>query len=104
MRKLFTILAVVACLGLAGCATAGKDFNEALVQKLVIGQSSKEDAIALFGTPNGVSVANGVETLWWTHAKSSAFTFSTTGKSLLLTFDKDGILTGHHSNKTESGL
>lgn len=104
MQKIFFTLVTVACLGLAGCATAGRDFNEARVQELVVGQSTKKDAIALFGPPNSVHVTGEGEMLIWTHAKVAAFAISTTSKSLALTFDKDGVLSGHHSTNVQSGL
>lgn len=108
MKRIIIGLILVLCMATAGCATVGRDFNEDLLSQLVVGESTKADAIALFGPPMGASVTNinddFKELLMWSYSKSSAFAISTKGKALALIFDKDGKLKGHSSSNVESGL
>lgn len=95
-------------MGTSGCATVGRDFNAELVQQLVIGKSTKADAIALFGPPRSVTVTNFNndfnEMLMWSYGRATAFAISTEGKGLALTFDKDGLLKAHSSSNIRLGL
>lgn len=108
MRQIVIGLLLALCIAMPSCATVGRDFNESLVQELVVGKSTKEDAVALFGPPSSVTVTNFnddfKEMLVWSYARAAAFSISTKGKSLMLTFDKDGILKAHSSSSIKSGL
>lgn len=105
---LATLLCLVLLVTASGCATVGRDFDESRVQELVVGESTKADAIALFGPPNTTAITNinddFKELLMWTYSRIAAFAISTKGKALALTFDKDGVLRGHSSSSMESGL
>lgn len=108
MKRITIGLALILCMATAGCATYGKDFDESLLQKLVVGTSTKADAIALFGPSRNVTVTNYNneyrELMMWSHGRATAFAISSSGKALILTFDKDGILIGHNLSNVESGL
>ena len=76
MKKL---LAVLLCLGLVGCATAGK------INSLSIGMT-KEDVIKRMGTPVSTSAENGVEFLNYQLAETNdqAFNGFTTPYAVVL--------------------
>lgn len=104
MRFVVTILA--AAVLLSGCATVGRRIDPSAVQHLQIGQTTREQAVALLGTPDSSTQIGTGGTMWtYTFARAStkassfipvvgAFAGGTNvqSQSLVLTFGADGIL------------
>lgn len=79
----------------------GTDFDETKVNQLKKGTSTRADAIRLFGTPDGEYVAplvadpkdRGLVYLY-VQTKGSAFNLRIYKKSLIVTCDENGLITG----------
>lgn len=108
MKRILLVVCLVATMAVMGCATYGKEFDESLVRELVVGKSTKAEAIALFGPSRNVTVTNYNdeyrELMMWSHGRATAFAISSRGRALILTFNKEGILTGYNLSNIESGL
>lgn len=74
------------------CATVGTRIDASLVDQLVIGTSTKAEAISLLGKPSTVTVNSTVTVLAWSYAHATVFT-GAKSTAVVLTFNKEGILT-----------
>lgn len=101
VQQKLTALLTVLVFGLffAGCGTTGQDFDYNKVVKIVNKQSTKEDILKLFGTPQVKGVENGRD--MWTYEYNKKYLGGKDyHKNIVLIFDKKGkvIAYNHESN------
>lgn len=96
-----TVIAICFCLFLlSGCATvrhSGADLSQAKIAQLVEGQTTKQDALTLFGRPTSQTRQPGGATiLVWTHVRLEMnvqlIYLPSSNDILSCTFDPSGIL------------
>jgi hypothetical protein len=102
-----TYLALALLAGLSSCASSGRDFDAAQVDRLIVNQSTDRDVVALLGSPNGLTGnANGYHSmsyLFTSYRTNPAMFVPIVGlafagdsrmtvKSALFTFSADGVL------------
>lgn len=93
------LVVLTATLALAGCASAGSNYDPNAVSQIHAGMS-KEEVIRLLGKPNTVAtMPNGQTVLAWAH--TSASVFNVNSRSVSLVFDADGRLLQTYQNQTE---
>jgi outer membrane murein-binding lipoprotein Lpp len=83
--------AITAALLLAGCATAGRDFDVSKADQLRPGVSTVSDAVALLGPYSTETDMNGMHSYGWNYAHATAFG-GAHAKMVVLTFGPDGKL------------
>lgn len=110
----------ITLLFLAGCATVGTKIEQASIDKIIKGQTTKEEAIVLFGKPFSSMKVEDKETFIYSYARaknnlrnfipvvdlvSSEMTVDT--QTLSITF-KDGVVVDYYVSDgamtTKSGL
>jgi hypothetical protein len=81
-------------------STDATDFDEGKVPSLVKGKTTRNDVIALFGKPTGTAVHPFIKTkgesaalYTYAQAKGNAFNMKFYNKSLIVSFDRTGIVT-----------
>jgi hypothetical protein len=84
---------------LAGCASAGRNFNVSGVHQISIGQTAKSDVMVLFGAPWRTGIEDGRETWTYGHYKYSLFSDAKT-RDLVLRFDASGRVASYTFNST----
>ena len=95
-RKLTVVILLLA---LAGCASAGRNFNVPAVQEITMGETSKADITRLFGAPWRTGIEDGRETWTYGHYKYSLFGETKT-RDLVLRFDGQGKVASYTFNST----
>ncbi|HZN40116.1 MAG TPA: hypothetical protein VFD82_15020 [Planctomycetota bacterium] len=87
----------VACLMLAGCASAGRDFDETKVPNIKVGTTTRVEIEQWFGLPvNRTSLSgqpNGaVMRYTYTYARATWGGASSSGKALIVDFDQKDVV------------
>lgn len=87
------VLAVV----MVSCASVGRDFDSAKVPMVEIGKTTKADIEAWFGKPYQITAlsnmpSGGVLRYIYTSAKASYGGMKSSGKSLVVDFDKKNVV------------
>lgn len=90
---------ITAALLLAGCATAGHDFDMSKADQLTPGVSTVSDAVALLGPYTAESDTNGMHSYNWSYAHAGAFS-TAHAKAVTLTFGPDGKLVSRTTGAT----
>ncbi|AEV26954.1 hypothetical protein Dsui_2603 [Azospira oryzae PS] len=113
MKRHLIVAAVVAVIGLAGCATAtGTKVAATDVTFIQKGKTTKSELVQKLGQPNGGGIdTNGKETMTWIHARAEAdaktlipvlgafigsSTYETTTLKVIL--DKRGVVSDYEYN------
>ena len=102
MRNFATNLILLAGISLftSGCVTLGKDFPEANVSVIKIGQTTKNKIRKLFGSPWLSGIQDGE--LVWTYGNYDYSLFSKKeAKDLVIQFDKKGTVTTYTFSTTD---
>ena len=94
-------LVMVLMLLLSGCATYGREFDMAAVDKIVIGQTTKAEVIALFGSPIGISKTSDGHT-FLAYSYSHATMGGAEVQTLSIAIDRDGKVENTFTNSTNS--
>ena len=101
MKKVLLLLMSIFLL--AACATIGKDFNQADIAQVKVGETTKAQTIALFGPPTTKTADHlGNESFTWVHSRAVAFG-GATSKSLVIFFNKDGVVERFNSADAQYG-
>ena len=100
VQKYLGILALVASVALAACATAGKQFDRTHVRDIKTGVQDKEQIRLWFGEPGQTqqvtgSAAGCIERWIYSHAYSSYGGLSTKAASLVVDFDRNAKVCDH---------
>lgn len=88
---------------LAGCITVGKSFPVDPVRGIKIGQTTKQDALALFGKPWRTGIEDGDETWTYGHYQYRLFGNSNTC-DLVLRFNKEDKVISYTYNSNYSEI
>ncbi len=89
MKKILFMLGIISALSLTGCISVGKNFEMTCADKLEIGVSTKDDAVAACGRYISAGKNDKGETLLtWSYSKTT--NFSSRSKALILAFGEDG--------------
>ena len=105
--KIFSIIVLFTTM--IGCSTTyelGRRFNAQNSQKIVIGTSTKQDIISMFGNPHKKGLANGNSVFVYTHEliKFTPNMFGThkdiakKGNTLVIEFDKNDKVKNYYLN------
>lgn len=86
---------------LAACVTVGTRMDASLTDQLTVGTSTRADAIALFGKPGTVTDSTTGSVLIWHYTHATAFS-GAKSSMVVLTFNKEGILTDKTQSNTET--
>lgn len=98
-RSLFVGLLALVLATLQGCASLGKDFDQEVVEQLVVDQTKRSQVRELMGDPWRVGKENGLDT--WTYGYYKYGVFRTAfAKDLVLKFDQQGVLRSYSFNTT----
>ena len=91
MHKILLILALF--IGLAGCATRGKEMTQDQLNQLVLGQTTRTEMITMFGQPvnQGFLDANGKVSAKWVYVQATIGGI-TRFQELVALFDEKGVL------------
>ena len=116
------LLTMAGCAGKSGNEKLGSMTKEQVSQQIVKGKSTKADVQAMLGDPTSASFDKDNNTQWtYVHARADAKAvnyipfvsifahgYNTTTKSLVVLFDKDGVVKDYLSNEalgeTKGGL
>lgn len=84
---------MILALALAGCVTSyGTPIQQASVDQIQVGQTSRQDVVGMFGPPIAVSRNHdGSEILSWAYA-STGLTSRRVTQTLTVTFDQGGTV------------
>ena len=102
MRNIAINLILLAGISLftSGCVTLGKDFPEANVSVIKIGQTTKNEIRKLFGSPWLSGIQDGE--LVWTYGNYDYSLFSKReAKDLVIQFDEKGVVTTYTFSTTD---
>ena len=105
MRK--TVIPIAAALALAGCASAGTNYDPVKAASVQPGMS-RDEVVAMLGAPNAVStMPDGRQVMVWTHADVNGFTGKSQSRSVSYIFGRDGRVAGPSTTsqmQAKSGL
>lgn len=90
MHRLFIqIAAMVAFLAMAGCASSGRQIEEANIQKIVVGTTTKQQMLEMFGPPLSQSYGSeGKLTMLWHYVYVGPFGTGMKHQNLAVLFDQ----------------
>lgn len=101
MKKM--LMVVMTLLLLAACATIGKDFNQADIASIKVGETTKGQTISMFGNPTSKTMDHlGNESYTWVHSRAVAFG-GATSKTLMVFFNKEGVVERFNSADAQYG-
>lgn len=99
MKQTIATLLFGATLLAAGCATVGRPFPVAPVERIEIGATSRAQIRTMFGEPWRTGIEDGQPTWTYGHYRYSAFGETRT-RDLLLRFDADGKVASYTFNSS----
>ena len=90
MRIFFHItLAVITSVAIAGCASSGTKIEQAKIQQIVVGTTTKDQMIQFFGTPLSQSFGSeGKLTMLWHYVYVGPFGLDMKQQNLAVLFDQ----------------
>jgi outer membrane protein assembly factor BamE (lipoprotein component of BamABCDE complex) len=89
------ISCALAFLFISGCGTTGQEFNSNQVKKIIKNETTKEDVLKLFGTPNRKGVENGRD--MWIYEYNKYSFGKSYSKDLNIIFDATGKVLGFNA-------
>lgn len=98
-RTCAPLIAIVVTLFTA-CATVGRDFPDAKVAQITIGETTQTQVREMFGAPWRVGIEDGQRTWTYGRYKYRLFGHSNT-KDLVIRFDDDLVVSSYTFNTTE---
>ena len=99
LHKHFRTLFFSLCaLILAGCATAGKDFNVRMVPQIQLHQTTRAQIEQMFGPPWRTGVEDGKQT--WSYGTYKYGMGDTQSRDLVVRFDKNGTVVSYTFNSS----
>lgn len=99
-RKTLGVLAFSGFLFLAGCVTVGHEFPAGQVSTIRIGETTKNDIYATFGSPWRTGIENGMKTWTYGDYHYSLFTEGN-AEDLVIKFDRRGVVASYVFNTTK---
>ncbi len=93
------MLALLCCLALlAGCASAGKEFDAHLVPRIQLHQTTQAEIEQLFGPPWRTGMEDGQPT--WSYGYYKYGVGDTKSRDLVVRFDPNGVVTSYTFNSS----
>lgn len=88
-RLMIQLAAVVSLLVMAGCASSGRKIEPTIVEKIVVGTTSKQQMIEMFGPPLSQSYGTeGKLTMLWHYVYVGPFGTGMKQQNLAVLFDQ----------------
>lgn len=118
MNRVLKNILLMACVSLAGCASSGVKISDEKIATLQDGKTTKTEVLASFGQPTSQHRnSDGTSTLIYSHSQTQAraITFvpivgafaggaDTTFGSVVLNFDKSGVLSSYSTSSDQHGV
>lgn len=83
------ILAVLLCMFVASCASSGRKMEQSDLQKIVVGKTTKDEMIQLFGPPMSQSYGTeGKLAMIWIYVQVGPFGMGMKQQNLAVLFDQ----------------
>lgn len=96
MRSVFLLLMAVT---LAGCATSGSRISQSQMDRIVTGQTTRDEMISVFGPPNTETVnADGSSVLGWGYAHIGFAGIGTEVQGIAVVIGPDGRVVSYSRN------
>lgn len=87
------ITASILAASIVGCVSVGKKIDRSAVEQIRVGETTKDDLIATFGTPtNQYYDENGTLAMTWMHTQGSLIPGDMHLQSLIVKFDDDNMV------------
>lgn len=93
-----TLLLFLCLLMLAGCVTAGKDFNYHMVPQIQLHQTTRAQIEQMFGPPWRTGVEDGKQT--WSYGTYKYGVGDTLSRDLVIRFDTNGTVASYTFNSS----
>ena len=101
MKYLIMSILLGSLLALGGCGTAGKDFNESKVSKIVNGTTTRAEIRKMFGEPFKTGTQNGLPV--WVYEYNLYYSIENDkSKNLVVVFSSDGVVQSHQFMSSSS--
>lgn len=84
----------------AGCGTAGKNFDESKISKIVNGTTHRGEIVKMFGQPFKTGIQNG-QPVWVYEYNRYNSLDSDKSKDLIIVFGPDGVVQSHQFMSNE---
>ena len=95
-HHLRTLILCLCLLALAGCVTAGKDFNVHMVPQIQLHQTTRAQIEQMFGPPWRTGVEDGKQT--WSYGSYKYGMSDTLSRDLVVRFDNNGTVSSYTFN------
>lgn len=104
-RLLFGIVSSVLFISLIGCASSGRRLEQSNLEKIVIGTTTKDEMISMFGPPLSQSYGTeGKLTMLWSYVFIGPFGLGMKQQNLAVLFDQNEIVEKYNLvDSTENG-
>lgn len=90
------VLVIMAlCIALSACASSGRQMEAQSLSQIQVGQTTKDDMLAMFGTPMSQTLdTNGKLVMMWHYVKAQSYVVTTDVKQQMLSvlFDENGVV------------
>ncbi len=101
MKYLIMSILLGSLLALGGCGTAGKDFNESKVSKIINGTTTRAEIRKMFGEPFKTGTQNGLPV--WVYEYNLYYSLENDkSKNLVVVFSSDGVVQSHQFMSSDS--
>ena len=101
MKYLIVSISLGLLLALGGCGTAGKDFNESKISKIVNGTTTRAEIRKMFGEPFKTGTQNGLPV--WVYEYNLYYSIENDkSKNLVVVFSSDGVVQSHQFMSSSS--
>lgn len=77
-----------------GCGTAGKEIDTAQIDKVIHGQTTENDILAMFGEPYKKGIQNSKK-VWVYEYNKYRVIGNDSSQNLIFVFDENGVVTSH---------
>ncbi len=95
-----SLMFVILLFSIASCATVGREFPVDVVNKIRLGETSKEDINKILGPPWRIGLDDGHRT--WTYGYYKyRLLGETTTRDLVIRFDSNGIVSSYTFNTSD---
>ena len=101
MKCLIVSILLGSLLALGGCGTAGKNFNESKISKIVNGTTTRAEIRRMLGEPFKTGMQNGLPVWVYEYNRYHAIK-DAKSKNLVVVFGSNGIVQSHQFMSSDS--
>ncbi len=101
MKYLIVSISLGLLLALGGCGTAGKDFNESKISKIVNGTTTRTEIRKMLGEPFKTGTQNGLPVWVYEYNRYHAIK-NAKSKNLVVVFGSNGVVQSHQFMSSDS--